>query len=431
MKKIMATLLAICLLLGLAACGSSPDRAEPDTADKSEDKTNDLPENPPAPEESQPAVIGPMGDSLALEPGWAQAGSGLPNDAADKAWTAYQDGKAQGMAETDLKNLLVEVQTADPAFAPAYAAYAELCMDAYVNSGDESQYCDALNALSRGYENSGEAQLQTMKEKLGWASLADVIARAEEALKNNDYAGAFEIINEVSGGLFGIRELSRILMILNHFNDSYYYLITGPTAGHSYIMHFKLDGSFRRVKMNENGLYDSGTYTYDEGVLSFLDLRFFDRGGEYAAPVQDDYYGTEEYVLRPDADGSAKSRFEEILNAAEAAPGGEGQYSPEDGRIFAALLGSKWQTDPGSYFEFYPDGSGKRVSPDMGLEEGFDYFPHPEKESAILISMREMPDELLWFYNPAEDSFLQETYGFDVNTDSMQTFKTDVSRYKG
>ena len=98
--------------------------------------------------------------------------------------------------------------------------------------------------------------------------------------------------------------------------------------------------------------------------------------------------------------------------------------------LITILLSESWQIDEGWYYRFNDDGTGIVSMEDNSYSYGVTYFEHPERDNAIIIASMDMPEDFTWIYDPATGKFQQESYGYDITTDTSSVYYADVSVYK-
>ena len=346
------------------------------------------------------------------------------NADAQNAWNEFKRLLDSGASTDECITALSCVTVADSGYVPGAIEYAKHYMLRYLETGDPSSPSNAMNALTVCYAATEDPILMTLKNEMGWNEYRVIIESALEALQQNNSANAFELLNTLPEEYFNILEVAQVLTALNYFDDTYYYLILGPALGNQYIVHFQLDGTYERVKMNEDGIFDSGTWSFGSCVESslYLDngLTFQGAGGSYSHTEYDADYNPIEFTLNINTDGMAKDQFAGIAAVQTEVTG-----------LAALLVANLWQVDEGWYYRFHDDGTGIISMVDDSYSFSFTYKEHPEKENTVMIVPDEAPDEYEWVYDPVSGTFSQISHGYDINTDTMSTFCAEVSVYNG
>ena len=421
-RRFLAFIFIVTLILVLYGCSNK-------TAELAKPTTTVTPtETDPTPTVALPSEDNPIEENIILNKEWNYDESVyvVTSEDAKESWEEFQNQRDNGAPTDEILSTLSQVIIDDELFVPGYIEYARYYLLQYNETGDPTCPSNAMNVLTQGYANTSDPLLNQLKESLGWGELSKIIEQANEALKERNSAAAFEIINTLPDQYFNILEASQIISILNDFDDTYYYLIMGDTLGKQYIVHFQIDGTYERVKMNEDGIYDSGTWEssfLEDWDIRFADLQFQGATGSYFWVEYDSEYNAYEYKLNISIDGKAKEQFEYI-----AALGKESSVGSE---MVSILTNSKWQVDEGWYYQFNNDGTGIVSMTDNSYSYGISYFEHPEKENAVIILSSDMPEEYTWLYDPASGTFTQESYGFDMSTDTAYVFYMDVFVYNG
>lgn len=427
-RKLPAFILAaILLLLSLCGCGSKNTDSENLEETLVLDGSN---ESGASSTTNLPSSGNLTAEKIVFGKNWDYEESfySAPTGDARAAWDKFKEHRDAGAPTDELLSILSGVTVNDKLFVPGFVEYSRYYLIHFNETGDTSSSSNAMNVLTEGYANTGDSLFLELKEDLGWSHLSEIINHAEEALKQRDSASAFEIINTLPDRYFSILEATRIIRVLNDFNDAYYYLIMGHTLGHQYIVHFQIDGTYERVRMNEDGVHDSGTWELsmlEDWDIRFADLQFQGSSGSYFRIEYDSNYNPYEYTLNINKDGHAKEQFEYIAGLGSE-PGTESVSG-----IVSALIGSKWQVDEGWYYKFNADGTGIISMVDDSYSYNFTYSEHPERENAVIITPSDVPDDYTWIYDPANDTFTQESYGFDMNTNTSSVFYMDVYVYNG
>lgn len=431
LRHCFALILSFIYLLSFCGCSNNPTAIEEIEVTTDTPFEADLTTKPPATDkstESSPTIDSNNTGTIIFDNRWDYDESDYsnPNEDALTHWEEFKQLKESGASYDELCSVLSEVVSDDEQFVPGYVEYARHILLNYYECESNFPPSNAMNCLTRGYYNTGDPLFMELKEFLGWEELSKTIEQANDALKGCNSAAAFELINTLPADYSGIIEAERILGILNDFNDAYYYLILGPALGNQYIVHFQIDGTYERVKMNEDGIYDTGTWEYNtlgDYTISFADLQFYDRGDIFYWIEYDSNYDAHEYGMRLSEDSSAKEQFDYIANlAAETTPVSS---------IATALTANNWQVEDGWYYSFNDDGTGMMSMEDNSISYGLTYFDHPEKENTVIITPSDMPYDFNWIYDPASGSFKQESYGYDMVTDTTQVFYADVYIYNG
>ena len=423
-QRILAIILASVLLLSLCGCNAKNATSEPavtNTAEIPAETENSVTEATEMSPEAESKAISPIVFSNDWQ--YQENDYASPNEAAAEKWSEFHAQQEENASTWDIIATLSEVVVNDPQFVPGYIAYAQSYLINYNETGDPSSPSNAMNILTQGYAETGDPLLMELKESLGWEEWNQIIEEANNALAQRDYHGAFEIINTLPEEYSGILEANRVITILNDFADTYYYLILGPALGNQYIVHFQIDGTYERVKMNEDGIYDTGTWEYsflEDWDLRFADLPFYATGDGYKWIEYDSQANAFEYTLTPGNEEQIKEQFTNIAS-----------LEPEVSDLIAILLSESWQIDEGWYYRFNDDGTGIVSMEDNSYSYGVTYFEHPEREGAIVIASMDMPEDFTWIYDPATGKFQQESYGYDVTTDTGSVYYADVNVYKG
>ena len=422
-QRTLAIILSSVLVLSFCGCGAKSATSEPvvkNTAAIPAEAENSVTEATEVVPEEETKTVSPIVFSNDWQ--YQENDYASPNEDAAEKWNEFR-AQQEGKASTwDMIATLSEVVINDPQFVPGYIEYAQSYLINYNETGDPSSPSNAMNILTQGYAKTGDPLLMELKESLGWEEWNQIIEEANDALAQRDYHGAFEIINTLPEEYFGILEANRVITILNDFADTYYYLVLGPALGNQYIVHFQIDGTYERVKMNENGIYDTGTWEYsflEDWDLRFASLPFYATGDGYKWIEYDSQANAFEYTLTP---GDAEQIKEQFANIA----GLELEVSD----LITILLSESWQIDEGWYYRFNDDGTGIVSMEDNSYSYEVTYFEHPERDNAIIIASMDMPEDFTWIYDPATGKFQQESYGYDITTDTSSVYYADVSVYK-
>ena len=419
-QKLSSLILAFALLLGVGGCGGNKEAA---SSEQQVSSGNVSAEKITAPTDQ-------TADGIAFSKDWEcdENNYGAPNEGTKEHWEEFKVRRDAGAPTDELLSILSEVVADDEQFVPGYLEYARYYLLHYNETGDPTSPSNAMNILTRGAAKTGDPLFNKLKESLGWNELNETIKQAEEALKQRDRAAAFERINSLPEEYFNILEANRIISILNDFDDTYYYQIMGHTLGQQYIVHFQIDGTYERVRMNEDGIHDTGTWessALEDWDIRFADIPFQGSGGSYFCVEYDSNYNKYEYQLNISKDGAAREQFAYI-----AGLGNQTNDEPLSD-MMAMLTGNKWQADEGWYYTFRTDGTGTVSMIDGGYSYGVTYFEHPEKENAVIIVSSDMPEEYTWIFDLTKGTFQQESYGYDVTTDTVSVYYKDVSVYNG
>lgn len=320
-KAMIVITLIIIMCLGFMLCGCNENTLEPvNTAGQ-----ESTPENT-TPQQYQATESGLVPENMAhqqieLDASWNyELTDQMPNEEAAMYWERFLSQKENDATTSELIASLCYVTSRDAEFIPGLIEQARYYILDYNETGDTTSPADALNTLTYGYTHTGNPLFLELKNSLDFPAIEEIILRAEEALKENNNSLAYKIIHELPEHYFYIAEASRILTLLEKMDDTYYYLVLGPAAGNQYIVHFKLDGTYERVKLNQDGIYDSGEYKYEimkPWNLSFAGLQLVDRNTDYYWVEYESHQKTKEYIMTEDTEGRAKAQFEEIANAGE------------------------------------------------------------------------------------------------------------------